>query len=173
MATLWLIGLMVVSCSGQLVNDTYGGLTGWVSSAEASSQQRQQQQQIVKWDNLKRYSMNYSSPGEVSNPATALSKFELRDESLSSRMTSGVVGGVKIVLNIVRFIGDFLRKFGAELRVAKCLLMYSLTFQPLSSKVAGGSIQNWLAGYFGAEDARDLYRFLSRNVLAQLGFGAD
>uniref|UniRef100_A0A182NTX1 Uncharacterized protein n=1 Tax=Anopheles dirus TaxID=7168 RepID=A0A182NTX1_9DIPT len=96
-------------------------------------------------------------------------RFSTSDESLSSRMTFGVVGGIKIIIQLVRFIGDFLRKFGGELRVAKCLLLYSLTFQPLSSKVAGGSILNWLTGYFGTEDARDLYRFLSRNLFAQLG----
>uniref|UniRef100_A0A182Y398 DNA polymerase delta subunit 3 n=2 Tax=Anopheles stephensi TaxID=30069 RepID=A0A182Y398_ANOST len=93
--------------------------------------------------------------------------------SFFAKKTSGVVGGVKIIIYLFRLIGDFLRKFGAELRVAKCLLMYSFTFQPFSSKIAGGSLQSWLAGYFGAEDARDLYHFLSRNVFGVLGLSTD
>ncbi|XP_049278086.1 uncharacterized protein LOC125761207 [Anopheles funestus] len=162
MAVLWILGLLISFCAGQLLNDTYGGLTTNPVTESPPTQ-------VARWNSLKRYSMHYGGSGSQ----TALSNVPVKRDSLSSRMTSGVVGGVKIIIYLFRLIGDFLRKFGAELRVAKCLLMYSFTFQPLSSKIAGGSIQNWLTGYFGAEDARDLYRFLSRNLFAQLGLSTD
>ncbi|XP_052898433.1 uncharacterized protein LOC128305153 [Anopheles moucheti] len=157
MAVLWIVALLISFCAGQLLNDTYGGLTKQVTESPPT--------QVARWDSLKRYSMYYGASGAQ----TALSSVSAKRDSLSSRMTSGVVGGVKLIIYLFRLIADFLRKFGAELRVAKCLLMYSFTFQPLSSKIAGGTIQNWLTGYFGAEDARDLYRFLSRTLFAQLG----
>ncbi|XP_053666114.1 uncharacterized protein LOC128715258 [Anopheles marshallii] len=161
MAVLWIVGLLISSCAGQLLNDTYGGLTKQVTETPST--------QVAQWNSLKRYSMYYGGSGAQ----TALSSVPANRGSLSSRMTSGVVGGVKLIIYLFRLIGDFLRKFGAELRVAKCLLMYSFTFQPLSSKIAGGTIQNWLTGYFGAEDARDLYRFLSRTLFAQLGLSTE
>uniref|UniRef100_A0A182PTM5 Uncharacterized protein n=1 Tax=Anopheles epiroticus TaxID=199890 RepID=A0A182PTM5_9DIPT len=178
MTALWAVGLLIIiisGCAGQALNDTYGGLITQNVVRESSSPLPTP---IAQWNHLKRYSMHYG--GVATNPSasdvttTALSSVPLSSESLSSRMTSGVVGGIKLIILIFRVVGEFLRKFGAELRVAKCLLMYSLTFQPLSAKVASGSIMNWLTGYFGAEDARDLYRFLSRNLLAPFGLsGAD
>uniref|UniRef100_A0A182M7J2 DNA polymerase delta subunit 3 n=1 Tax=Anopheles culicifacies TaxID=139723 RepID=A0A182M7J2_9DIPT len=162
MAVLWIVGMLISACAGQVLNETYGGLPNQAQTESPPTQ-------LAQWNALKRYSMYYGTSGMQ----TALSNVQANSDSLSSRMTSGVVGGIKIIISLFRLIGDFLRKFGSEIRVAKCLLMYSLTFQPLSSKIAGGTIQNWLAGYFGAEDARDLYRFLSRNLFAQLGLSAD
>ncbi|XP_061516642.1 uncharacterized protein LOC133393847 [Anopheles gambiae] len=174
MTVLWVIvGFLFTSCAGQSLNDTYGGLIIEHVRAESSPAPVP----TAQWNQLKRYSMHYggvASSSAAGEESTAQSNVSLLSESLSSRAMSGVVGGIKLIILAFRVIGEFLRKFGAELRVAKCLLMYSLTFQPLSAKVASGTIVNWLTGYFGAEDARDLYRFLSRNLFAQLGLsGAD
>ncbi|XP_050079073.1 uncharacterized protein LOC126565908 [Anopheles maculipalpis] len=164
-AILWMVLLLCSFCSGQLTNATSGELV------ERTVEPTVPPTQIGQWNRLKHSSMYY---GGIAEQQTALSNVEvMKRDSLSSRMTSGVVGGVKILIYLFRLIGDFLRKFGAELRVAKCLLMYTFTFQPLSSKIGGGTLQSWLAGYFGAEDARDLYRFLSRNVFGLLGLSPD
>uniref|UniRef100_A0A182K0W8 Uncharacterized protein n=1 Tax=Anopheles christyi TaxID=43041 RepID=A0A182K0W8_9DIPT len=168
---LWIVALLFTSCAGQQLNETYGGVI-IPHVHEASSPVPNP---TAQWNHLKRYSMQYGGivNGRPSDD-TALSNVPANSESLSSRATSGVVGGIKLIILLFRVIGEFLRKFGAELRVAKCLLMYSLTFQPLSAKIASGTIVDWLTGYFGAEDARDLYRFLSRNLFAQFGLsGAD
>ncbi|XP_035917679.1 uncharacterized protein LOC118514709 [Anopheles stephensi] len=163
-AILCILILLFTVCSGQLANDTS------IELIERMAEPTVPPTQIGQWNRLKHSSMYY---GGIAQDQTALSNVKVNRDSLSSRMTSGVVGGVKIIIYLFRLIGDFLRKFGAELRVAKCLLMYSFTFQPFSSKIAGGSLQSWLAGYFGAEDARDLYHFLSRNVFGVLGLSTD
>ncbi|KFB45587.1 hypothetical protein ZHAS_00013575 [Anopheles sinensis] len=93
--------------------------------------------------------------------------------SFFAKKTIGMIGGIKFIIYLFRLVGEFLRKFGAEMRVAKCLLMYSFTFQPLSSKVNSGSIINLLTDYFGDEDARDVYGFLSRNLFSHLGIKTD
>ncbi|XP_053676850.1 uncharacterized protein LOC128727019 [Anopheles nili] len=163
MAVLWIITLLLCTrCSGQLLNETYGGLI------------HKPVMQFLDRSNVTHLPTYNGTLANATRSDTSLSNRVLNvNESLSSRMTSGVVGGIKMIIYVFRLAGDFFRKFGAEIRVAKCLFMYSLTYQPFSSKVAGGTIQNWLAGYFGAEDARDVYRFLSRTLFAQLGLGTD
>ncbi|XP_058125317.1 uncharacterized protein LOC131293498 [Anopheles ziemanni] len=156
------VAFLSCECMGHQLNDTYGGLPSYYQSSISPD---------GTWNSSLQSSMYYNTSSNASN--TSLATVDPDSDSLSSRMTVGMIGGIKFIIYIFRLVGEFLRKFGAEMRVAKCLLMYSFTFQPLSSKVNSGSIISLLTDYFGDEDARDVYGFLSRNVFAHLGLKTD
>ncbi|XP_035781046.1 uncharacterized protein LOC118460676 [Anopheles albimanus] len=127
---------------------------------------------LPKWNTLERYPMHYDATGgHVSG--TALSLLHPEEAPLSRNITWAIVSIIKFIIQILRMFGTFAKSFGAELGVAKCLFTYALSLQPLSSKVASGPIINWLAGYFGEEDGREVFRFLARNILSPLGFPVD